>query len=61
VIALPPSLTGAVKLTLICPLPAVAVPMVGATGYGRDGQFHDRITKCAKRIGHSKLDRISPR
>ena len=31
-IALPPSDTGAVKETLACPLPAVAVPIVGASG-----------------------------
>ena len=31
-IALPPLLTGAVKLTLACPLPAVAVTAVGAPG-----------------------------
>ena len=30
--ALPPSLTGAVKLTLACALPAVAVGFVGAPG-----------------------------
>jgi hypothetical protein len=32
VIGLPPLLTGAVKLTLACPLPAVAVAPVGAPG-----------------------------
>ena len=31
-IAAPPSLAGAVKLTVACVLPAVAVPMVGAPG-----------------------------
>ena len=31
-IALPPSLTGAVKLTLACALPAVAVAAVGGPG-----------------------------
>jgi hypothetical protein len=31
-IALPPSLAGAVKVTVACALPAVAVPMVGAPG-----------------------------
>jgi hypothetical protein len=32
VITLPPSLAGAVKLTVACALPAVAVPIVGAPG-----------------------------
>jgi hypothetical protein len=32
VIALPPSLAGAVKVTVACALPAVAVPIVGALG-----------------------------
>ena len=31
-IGLPPLLAGAVKLTVACPLPAVAVPIVGAPG-----------------------------
>ena len=31
-IALPPVLPGAVKVTVACALPAVAVPMVGAVG-----------------------------
>jgi hypothetical protein len=32
VIALPPFDAGAVKLTVACPLPGVAVPIVGAPG-----------------------------
>src|SRR5512141_387476 len=32
VMALPPLLAGAVKVTVACALPAVAVPMVGALG-----------------------------
>ena len=31
-IAAPPSLAGAVNVTLACPLPGVAVPTVGAPG-----------------------------
>jgi hypothetical protein len=48
VIALPPSLAGGVKVTIACALPAVAVPIVGAsatvagatgvTPFDRDGR-----------------------
>src|SRR5438128_694654 len=52
VIALPPSFTGAAKVTVACPLPAVAATLVGASG--------TVITASAELVSVAVADCVAP-